>query len=102
MRSWSRLARRMIAIAALWISVLLIGGGFALDRVLTGAITRSNRDGLDPALDQLMGSGMAFPWSSLQRVSLANGQTPTTITPRVGGGAALTLVAVPVQLTVTP
>ncbi|MGE5866147.1 MAG: M66 family metalloprotease, partial [Rhizobacter sp.] len=31
-------------------------------------------------------------------VSLANGQTPTTITPRVGGGAALTLVAVPVQL----
>ena len=29
------LARRMIAIAALWISVLLIGGGFALDRVLT-------------------------------------------------------------------
>lgn len=35
------LARRMIAIAALWISVLLIGGGFALDRVLTGAITRN-------------------------------------------------------------
>ena len=35
------LARRMIAIAALWISVLLIGGGFALDRVLTSAITRN-------------------------------------------------------------
>ena len=34
------LARRMIAIATIWISVLLIGGGFALDRVLTGAITR--------------------------------------------------------------
>lgn len=34
-------------------------------------------------------------------VSLANGQAPTTITPRVGGGAALTLVAVPVQLGTT-
>ena len=31
-------------------------------------------------------------------VSLANGQAPTSIAPRVGGGAALTLVAVPVQL----
>ena len=28
------LARRMMAIAALWIGVLLLGGGFALDRTL--------------------------------------------------------------------
>jgi hypothetical protein len=34
-------------------------------------------------------------------VSLANGQAPTVLTPRVGGGAALTLVAVPVQLGTT-
>ena len=31
-------------------------------------------------------------------VSLANGQAPTTFYPRVGGGAALTIVAVPVTL----
>jgi hypothetical protein len=30
--------------------------------------------------------------------SLANGQAPTTINPRVGGGVAMTLVAVPVQI----
>ena len=31
----------MIGVAALWIIVLLAGGGYALDRVLTGAITRN-------------------------------------------------------------
>jgi len=33
------LSRRMILVAAMWIAVLLTGGGFALDRVLTGALT---------------------------------------------------------------
>jgi signal transduction histidine kinase len=33
------LSRRMILVAAVWIAVLLTGGGFALDRVLTGALT---------------------------------------------------------------
>lgn len=35
------LTRRMIGVAALWIMVLLLGGGLALDRVLNSAITRS-------------------------------------------------------------
>jgi signal transduction histidine kinase len=33
------LSRRMILIAAAWIGLLLFGGGFALDRVLTNAVT---------------------------------------------------------------
>lgn len=35
------LTRRMIGIAALWIAVLLLGGGFALDRVLTRSIVNN-------------------------------------------------------------
>ncbi len=38
-RSGGSLRRRMIGIAAAWIAVMLLGGGLALDRVLTNAIT---------------------------------------------------------------
>ena len=40
-RSTGSLSRRMILIAAGWIMVLLAGGGFALDRVLSSAITNN-------------------------------------------------------------
>lgn len=40
----------------------------------------------------LINSGVVF------KVSLANGQTPTTVTPRVGAENAITLVAVPVKI----
>ena len=40
------LTRRMIVVAALWISVLLLTGGFALDRVLTSSIVRNFDDQL--------------------------------------------------------
>jgi hypothetical protein len=43
-RHTGSLQRRMILIAAAWITLLLTGGGYALDRVLTSAITR-NFDG---------------------------------------------------------
>lgn len=43
-RNTGSLQRRMILIAAAWITLLLTGGGYALDRVLTSAITR-NFDG---------------------------------------------------------
>ena len=55
------LARRMIAIAALWISVLLVGGGFALDRVLTGAITRNFDSGLEYVLIAMIRSAEIGP-----------------------------------------
>ncbi len=55
------LARRMIAIATIWISVLLIGGGFALDRVLTGAITRNFDSSLEYVLIAMIRSSEIGP-----------------------------------------
>ena len=40
-------SRRMLLVATAWILLLLVGGGLALDRVLTGAITRNFDDQLD-------------------------------------------------------
>ena len=37
-RGLTSLTRRLIGAAALWVGVLLLGGGFALDRVLTGSL----------------------------------------------------------------
>src|SRR3546814_15621095 len=55
------LVRRMIAIAAIWISLLLVGGGFALDRVLTGAITRNFDAGLEYVLIAMIRSSEIGP-----------------------------------------
>ena len=49
------LTRRMIGIAALWIAVLLLGGGFALDRVLTKSIV----DNFDSQLEYVL-NAIAF------------------------------------------
>lgn len=46
--------RRMIGVAALWILLLLVGGGVALDRVLTGAITRNFDGSLDYVLSAMI------------------------------------------------
>jgi signal transduction histidine kinase len=50
------LGRRMILIAAVWIAVLLAGGGFALDRVLTSAVTRNFDSQLEYVLTALFTS----------------------------------------------
>ena len=55
-RTTGSLSRRMIVIAAAWILLLLTGGGFALDRVLTSAITQSFDDQLDYVLTALIAS----------------------------------------------
>lgn len=55
------LSRRMIGIAALWISLLLLGGGFALDRVLTAAITRNFDSGLEYVLLAMIRSSEIGP-----------------------------------------
>lgn len=55
------LSRRMIGIAALWISLLLLGGGFALERVLTGAITRNFDSGLEYVLLAMIRSSEIGP-----------------------------------------
>src|SRR3546814_12258681 len=51
----------MIAIAALWISVLLIGGGLALDQVLKSAITRNFDSGLEYVLIAMIRSSEIGP-----------------------------------------
>jgi signal transduction histidine kinase len=51
----------MIGIAALWISVLLLGGGLALDRVLSTAITRNFDDGLNYVLTAMIASAEIGP-----------------------------------------
>jgi signal transduction histidine kinase len=60
-RSTGSLSRRMIGIAALWISVLLLGGGIALDRVLADAITRNFDDGMNYVLTAMIASAEIGP-----------------------------------------
>jgi signal transduction histidine kinase len=50
------LARRMMVIAAGWISILLLLGGVALDRTLTGLVTRQFDDQLDYSLNGMLGA----------------------------------------------
>jgi signal transduction histidine kinase len=51
----------MIGIAALWISLLLIGGGVALDRVLADAITRNFDDGMNYVLTAMIAASEIGP-----------------------------------------
>ena len=55
------LSRRMIGIAAGWILLLLMGGGFALDRVLVTAITLNFDDQLEYVLTSLITSAEIGP-----------------------------------------
>jgi signal transduction histidine kinase len=55
------LASRVIGISVLWIMVLLGVGGYALDRVLTTAITRAFDDQLDDVLTALIASAEIGP-----------------------------------------
>jgi len=51
----------MMGVAALWISILLIGGGMALDRVLQDAITRNFDEGLGYVLTAMIASAEIGP-----------------------------------------
>ena len=55
------LSRRMILIAAAWIALLLGVGGFALDRVLVGAVTRNFDDNLEYVLRSMLVSAEIGP-----------------------------------------
>jgi signal transduction histidine kinase len=55
------LTRRMIGIAGLWIAVLLVGGGYALDRVLNAAITRNFDAQLQYVLSAMIASAEIDP-----------------------------------------
>ncbi|WP_414903417.1 ATP-binding protein [Sphingomonas flavalba] len=51
----------MIVVAALWISLLLLGGGMALDRVLSTAITRNFDESLEYVLTAMIASAEIGP-----------------------------------------
>ena len=60
-RPTGSLTRRIIGISALWIALLLAGGGFALDRVLNLAITRNFDAQLQYVLTAMIGSAEIDP-----------------------------------------
>ncbi|GAA0726392.1 sensor histidine kinase [Sphingomonas japonica] len=60
-RATGSLSRRMILIASAWIFVLLAGGAFGLDRVLTSALQTSFDDQLDYILDSMILSAEIDP-----------------------------------------
>jgi signal transduction histidine kinase len=60
-RNTGSLSQRMIGVAAAWIFVLLLGGGLALDRVLTSAITRNFDDSLEYVLTAMIASAEIGP-----------------------------------------
>lgn len=60
-RATGSVSRRMILIASAWIFVLLVGGGVALDRVLTTAITRNFDEQLDYLLTSMIVSAELGP-----------------------------------------
>jgi signal transduction histidine kinase len=55
------LRRRMLFIAFAWIFVLLLGGGIALDRTLTGLVTRNFDDQLGSMLTAMVASAEVGP-----------------------------------------
>lgn len=55
------ISRRIIILSALWIGLLLLGGGLALDRVLTAAVTRNFDDGLSFVLTAMISSAEIGP-----------------------------------------
>ncbi len=60
-RSAGSLSRRMIGIAAAWISVLLALGGYGLDRVISGALTANFDDGLNYVMTQMIAAAEIGP-----------------------------------------
>jgi signal transduction histidine kinase len=60
-RHTGSLARRMLLIATMWIVVLLLGGGIALDRTLTGLVTRNFDEQLGYMLTAMVASAEIGP-----------------------------------------
>ena len=60
-KSLRSLSRRMIVVAALWITALLLLGGFALDRVLTASIVRNFDEQLSYVLNSMVAASEIGP-----------------------------------------
>ena len=55
------LTRRIISIAAIWITVLLLGGGYALDRVLTNSLVENFDKQLEYVLNAMIAASEIGP-----------------------------------------
>jgi signal transduction histidine kinase len=53
-RGLTSLTQRLIGVAALWVGVLLLGGGYALDRALTGSLTENFDEQLEYILNKAL------------------------------------------------
>jgi signal transduction histidine kinase len=60
-RGTGALTRRMIVIAAVWISILLAVGGFALNRLLTDSLVRNFDENIELVLRSMIGSSEIGP-----------------------------------------
>ncbi|MBX7526408.1 sensor histidine kinase [Qipengyuania vesicularis] len=60
------LAKRMMAIAAIWITLLLLGGGFALERALTRQVQSNFDDQLEYVLTALIASAEVDDWGDVR------------------------------------
>ena len=60
-RRLTSLTRRLIGIAAIWITVLLLGGGYALDRVLTSSLSENFDKQLEYVLNAMIAASEMGP-----------------------------------------
>ena len=60
-RGLTSLTRRLIGVAALWVGLLLLGGGFALDRVLTKTLTENFDEQLELIINGMFGAAEIGP-----------------------------------------
>jgi len=60
-RGLTSLTRRLIGIAALWVGVLLLGGGYALDRVLSRTLTENLDEQLELVINGMFGASEIGP-----------------------------------------
>jgi signal transduction histidine kinase len=60
-RRLTSLTRRLICLAAIWITVLLLGGGYALDRVLTSSLSENFDKQLEYVLNAMIAASEIGP-----------------------------------------
>jgi signal transduction histidine kinase len=60
-RRLTSLTRRLIGVAAIWITVLLLGGGYALDRVLTSSLVENFDKQLEYVLNAMIAASEIGP-----------------------------------------
>jgi signal transduction histidine kinase len=66
LRAPGSISQRLLVLAALWIAALLLVGGVALDRIVTGTITRNFDEQLGKALPAMIGAAELDPFGEVR------------------------------------